>query len=95
MNEEQAAGICQALSDPNRMKIIMTLTGGSRCACQLLEDFAISQPTLSHHMRILCDCGLVTVRKDGRWCHYTLDCDTLTAFRGFIAGLSCRKGGCR
>ena len=49
----------------------------------------ISQPTLSHHMKILRDCGLVNVRKAGKWCYYSLNCDTLRAFQRFIASLDC------
>ena len=60
------------------------------CACRLLEQFSITQPTLSHHMKVLCDCGLVNVRKEGKWIHYSLNCETLTAFRQFIDGLVCR-----
>ena len=60
------------------------------CACRLLEQFSITQPTLSHHMKVLCDCGLVNVRKEGKWSHYSLNCETLTAFRQFIGGLVCR-----
>ena len=60
------------------------------CACRLLEQFSITQPTLSHHMKVLCDCGLVNVRKEGKWSHYSLNCETLTAFRQFIVGLVCR-----
>ena len=60
------------------------------CASRLREQFSITQPTLSHHMNVLCDCGLVNVRKEGKWSHYSLNCETLTAFRQFIDGLVCR-----
>ena len=54
--------ICKALSDSNRLEIVRTLANGERCACNLLERFDITQPTLSHHMKCLCDCGLVETR---------------------------------
>ena len=41
-------------------------------------------------MKVLCDCGLVNVRNEGKWSHYSLNCETLTAFRQFIDGLVCR-----
>ncbi|MFR3063393.1 MAG: ArsR/SmtB family transcription factor [Holdemanella porci] len=41
-----------------------------KCACVILEELSITQSTLSHHMKLLCDCGLVDSRKDGRWMHY-------------------------
>jgi len=64
--------ICKALGDSNRLQIIKMLSDGEKCACKLLEKFNITQPTLSHHMKILCECGLVNVRKDGKWSHYSI-----------------------
>ena len=49
------------------MKIIELLRHGEKCACKLLEELNISQPTLSHHMKILCDAGIVVGRKEGKW----------------------------
>lgn len=93
MNEIDIALLCKALSDSNRLRIVRLLSGGEMCACKLLERFEITQPTLSHHMKILCDCGLVNMRKDGKWCHYSLNCVTLAAFQAFVGGLSC--GECK
>jgi ArsR family transcriptional regulator len=81
MNNNQFAQICKALSDPNRLQIIQMITDQERCACKLLEHFNISQPTLSHHMRILSDCGLIRTRKDGKWSHYSMNMDTMTTFK--------------
>ena len=89
MNEIDVALICKALGDSNRLKIVRMLSDGEKCACKLLETFEITQPTLSHHMKILCDCGLVNTQKVGKWSHYSLSCETLTAFKSFIGGLSC------
>ncbi len=93
MNTIDVALICKALGDSNRLQIVQRLSGGEKCACKLLEDFKITQPTLSHHMKILCECGLVTVRKEGKWSHYSLSRETLTAFQRFIDGLFCVKEG--
>lgn len=89
MNIMDVALICKALSDSNRLKIIQMLADGEKCGCKLLEKFEITQPTLSHHMKILCECGLVESRKEGKWSHYSLNCDMLNAFKQFIEGLSC------
>lgn len=62
----------KVFTDENRLRIIKMLYTGERCACVLLEELKISQPTLSHHMKILETNGLVTVRKDGKWSHYTI-----------------------
>lgn len=87
----EAARICKALGEENRLGIVRMLTGGEKCACKLLEMFAITQSTLSHHMKVLCDCDLVLVRREGKWCYYSLNCKTLTAFRAFIGTVSCAE----
>ena len=70
--EKEMALVFKALSDENRIRILRLLHGGEKCACKLLEELDISQPTLSHHMKILCDAGIVTGRKEGKWIHYSM-----------------------
>ena len=96
MNTKDVALICKALGDSNRLQIVQMLSEGEKCGCKLLEAFEITQPTLSHHMRILTECGLVNARKEGKWSHYSLNCETLKEYKQFIEGLSCSgdKGGC-
>ena len=72
MDERKTALIFKAFCDENRIRILKLLRGGEKCACKLLEEMSISQPTLSHHMKILCDSGLVKGRKEGKWMHYSL-----------------------
>jgi ArsR family transcriptional regulator len=83
LNYEENARIIKALSDPNRLKIIDILSCGERCACDILEKFHFSQPTLSHHMKVLMACGLVDCRKEGLWSYYYLNstnCNKLILF---------------
>ena len=68
----RTANIFKAFCDENRIKILQLLKGGEKCACMLLEEMNITQPTLSHHLKILCDSGIVTGRKDGKWMHYSI-----------------------
>jgi len=70
---EKYAGLFKALGDTNRLLILDMLCRGERCACKILEKFRITQPTLSHHMKILCDCGIVNKRKDGKWMYYSIN----------------------
>ena len=70
---EKFAGIFKALGDKNRLMIVELLCGGELCACMILVKFNITQPTLSHHMKILCDCGLVNWRKQGKWTYYSIN----------------------
>ena len=93
MQEMDVALICKALGDANRLKIVKILSDGEKCGCKLLEAFEITQPTLSHHMKILCECGLVETRREGRWSHYSLSGETLSAFQAFIGGLNGTRGG--
>jgi len=67
------ARIFKAMGDENRLTILTLLHTGERCACRIQEALNISQPTLSHHMRILLDAGLVNARKDGKWIYYSLN----------------------
>lgn len=72
MDDAAAVQVFRAFGDENRLRILQLLQGGEMCACKLLEELVISQPTLSHHMAILCDAGIVVGRKDGKWTHYSL-----------------------
>ena len=65
--------IFNALSDPNRLRIVELLSSGELCGCKILEHFNFTQPTLSHHMKVLIDCGLVEARKVGIWSYYKLN----------------------
>lgn len=65
--------ILKALSDLNRLEIIKILSFKEKCACEILKNFNISQPTLSHHMKVLMECGLVECRKEGIWNYYSLN----------------------
>lgn len=69
---KDTARIFKALCDENRVRILLLLRSGEKCACKLLEELPVSQPTLSHHMKILCDSGLVIGRKEGKWTHYSI-----------------------
>ena len=99
MKTMDVALICRALGDSNRLEIVKMLADGEKCGCRLLDKFEITQPTLSHHMKILVECGLVNDRREGKWHHYSLNCDTLTEYKAFIDSLTCEKcsdgkGGC-
>ena len=63
---EEYAKMFKALSDPKRLKIVDMLSNGELCACKILEEFHITQPTLSHDMKLLCSAGLVIPRKRGK-----------------------------
>lgn len=72
---KEAALIFKAVGDENRVGILIRLTAGEYSAGALLESLEISQPTLSHHMKLLCQSGLVEQRKIGRTVYYSLSAD--------------------
>lgn len=67
------ARVFKAFCDENRIQILQLLRSGEMCACRLLDDLNVTQSTLSHHMKILCDAGIVQGRKEGKWVHYSID----------------------
>lgn len=69
---KKTATIFKAFCDENRIKILQLLLSGEKCACKLLDGIQVTQPTLSHHMKILCDSGVVVGRKEGKWMHYSI-----------------------
>lgn len=72
LDAKKTAVIFKAFCDENRIRILQLLQSGEKCACMLLEEMNITQPTLSHHMKILCDSGIVMGRKEGKWTHYSI-----------------------
>ena len=91
MTREEVADICKAMSDANRLRIIEMLTSGEKCGCDLLEELQVTQPTLSHHMKVLSDCGLVSSRKDGKWQHYSISCERFAEYKEYIGAITCYK----
>lgn len=76
--------IFKALGDENRLKILVMLKSGELCACKILDDLHIGQPTLSHHMKVLTEAGLVIARKEGKWTHYSINRKTLAVLKEWL-----------
>ena len=88
------AQLFKVLSDPNRLMIVDMLSCGELCACVILEKLHITQPTLSHHMKTLCDCGLLNGRKDGKWTYYSLNDETVKSLKAFLDKATTAKEDC-
>jgi ArsR family transcriptional regulator len=72
---EQLAKVFKALGDPTRVRLLSLIGAGAdgeACVCDLIEPVALSQPTVSHHLKQLVDAGLVTREQRGRWAYYRL-----------------------
>ena len=72
MDYQKLANLLKVVAEPNRLKILEMLSCGEMCACNILDHFDFTQPTLSHHMKILCDAEIVVGRKEGKWTHYSI-----------------------
>ena len=70
---EQRAKIFKAFCDERRQKILELLRSGEQCACKLIEGTGMAQSSLSYHMKILCESGIVKGREVGKWTHYRID----------------------
>lgn len=90
----EKVALFKALSDTKRLMIVDMLSCGEQCACQILESFNITQPTLSHHMKVLSDCGLVQGRKDGKWIYYALNAAVVEEFKTFLHTITIDKDDC-
>lgn len=96
MNNFETARIFKAFCDERRLDILLQLQNGERCASELINALDIGQSTLSHHMRILCDSGIVKMRKDGKYIYYSISeegsnnvkniIDALTKINGYKSG---------
>ena len=72
---EERAKVFRALCDERRQRILELLHSGEKCACVLIDELDIPQSSLSYHMKILCDSGIVTGRREGKWMYYRIDED--------------------
>ena len=88
LNEKKVAAVFKAFCDENRIRILKLLLSGEKCACVLLEDLHITQPTLSHHMKILCDSGIVEGKKEGKWMHYSISENGVKVAREYLKELT-------
>ena len=88
------AKILKAISDPKRLRIVDMLSCGELCACKILEAFHITQPTLSHDMKVLIEAGIVNDRREGKNIFYTLDHERLVAFQSTLQEITAPKANC-
>nr|WP_040378339.1 metalloregulator ArsR/SmtB family transcription factor [Dethiobacter alkaliphilus] len=86
--------IFKALADKNRLLILEMLSCGELCACDLMDGLNLTQPTISHHMKILQQCKLVKGRKEGKWVHYSINQDRVEELQEFIKNVTSFKEEC-
>jgi ArsR family transcriptional regulator len=91
---EEESKIFSALCVPIRLKILDMISCQEMCACNILENLSISQPTLSHHMKILMKCGLVLGRKDSTWMYYSINQESVVYIHNLIDRIVKDKDDC-
>ncbi len=88
---DQLAGVLKALADPTRLRLLSLIQaheGGEACVCDLIRPLGLSQPTISHHLKVLLDAGLVTRDKRGVWAYYRAVPEALAALAAVIGPAS-------
>lgn len=88
------AKVLKAISDPKRLRIVDMLSCGEQCACKILDAFHITQPTLSHDMRVLIEANIVDARRDGKNIFYALNKEYLMAFERTLHEIFTEKKDC-
>ena len=88
LNRTAEVALFRALGDERRLRILDAVAGSPGiCACKLLEMFDMSQSTLSHHMKLLCEAGLVACSRKGKWANYTLRAEGLEPVERYVEGM--------
>jgi ArsR family transcriptional regulator len=84
---EQVSGLLKALADPVRLRLMSLITAvDEACVCDLTVPFDVSQPTISHHLKVLRQAGLVDAERRGTWVYYRARRDALDAVGGLFHG---------
>ncbi len=91
---KEFAAIFKALSDETRLRVIDMLSCREMAACDILSNFTLSQSTLSYHMKILIESGVVNARRDGLWTRYSINDDTFNKIMDFMPELYKLKDKC-
>ena len=88
---EGVAPLLKALADPVRLRLVSIVAaseGGEACVCDLNDAFDLSQPTISHHLKVLHEAGLLDREKRGVWVHYRVRPDALGALAALLGGVA-------
>ncbi|MEP6697943.1 MAG: metalloregulator ArsR/SmtB family transcription factor [Pseudonocardiales bacterium] len=86
---EGLAHVLKAVADPTRLRLLSIVAahqGGEACVCDLTDPVALTQPTVSHHLRVLVDAGLLTREQRGKWAYYRLVDGALRDLAGALNG---------
>jgi ArsR family transcriptional regulator len=86
---ERLAGLLKALGEPTRLRLVSLIAahkGAEACVCDLTDPVGLSQPTVSHHLKVLVDVGLIEREQRGKWSYYRIVPGVLDVLAGVLAG---------
>ena len=86
------AQIFKALSDEIRLEIVVTLAGREMCVCDILDVFKLSQPAISHHLKVLKQAGVLVDNRDGKWIYYSVNPGVLELVQGLLQEVIQKSG---
>mgnify|MGYP003618402272 CR=1 FL=1 len=86
------ATIFKALGDDTRIEILRMLFGKSLCVCDIMDAFALTQPAISHHLKILKQAGIIADSKDGKWVFYSINEEAFQCLSAFFQEFSDSQG---
>ena len=87
LQNQQATLLLKALADPHRQRILICLSSGERCVCELTGALNLAQSKLSFHLRVLKEAGFLADRQSGRWIYYRLQPDAIQALQSWLGDL--------
>lgn len=90
---KELAEMFKALGDPIRLEIVRLLTGKELCVCDIHDAFQVSQPTISHHLKVLKFAGLVTDSREGKWIYYSLTAEAFSRLGSFLTEIRTEAPG--
>jgi ArsR family transcriptional regulator len=84
---QRVVALLKALGDGTRLEVFRLIAGQENgiCVCDIVDRFDVSQPTISHHLKVLRDAGLITVSRRGNWAFYAVDGSTLNLIRNLFS----------
>ena len=90
VDRQEIVGLFKALGDPTRYEIFRLITAqpDAICVCHITDRFDVSQPTISHHLKVLREAGLITVSRQGVWAYYAADPRGIERLRGVVGQLT-------
>jgi ArsR family transcriptional regulator len=86
--------VLKALSDKNRLLILDMLSCGEMCGCEIINGLELTQPTISHHMKILVRAGIVSGNKNGKWMNYSINREIIEDLKEYLDFLTMDKDDC-